>query len=939
MSLFDAAVDLNPHQIEAALFALHSPLSKGVMLADEVGLGKTIEAGIVLCQLWAERKRRLLVICPASLRSQWAAELSEKFNLPVVVVDAKTRRQALRNGRDPIQGAHVVIASFHFINSLRDEISLVPWDLVVIDEAHKLRNVYRPSNKVGKGIQQATAGRRKLLLTATPLQNSLLELYGLSTLIDDRIFGDLDSFRSQFTGAGSNLTALKQRVRTFATRTLRQDVTEYIRYTSRLAMTQPFTPSSDEQQLYEEVSERLQRDELYALPTRQRHLTTLILRKLLASSSDAIAATLRTLRKRVAAIADQPEALANSNLFGQLDLTDDLDDADVLLEEILGERSEGEDDFDDDEASGEHEADLIDLVRLRRELDDLDRLIELADSIKVDAKTPALLSAIEVGFERMAELGAQRKALIFTESRKTQEYLKNYLEANGHRGDVVAFNGSNNGPDAKSIYDRWVADARQSGRKLSSRSIDIRAALIEHFRDDASIMIATEAAAEGVNLQFCSFVVNYDLPWNPQRVEQRIGRCHRYGQLHDVVVVNFLNERNEADKRVLELLDQKFRLFSGVFGASDEILGSVDSGVDFEQRILAIYQRCRTPTEIEQAFDDLQQEMDEHIRARMETTRRQLFEHFDEDVHERLRLRLADTQARLDHFGRRLWAVTRYVLNDHATFDERVFSFTLNDSPIDAASAGAYHFFSAAAPKSVPGELYRVSHPLGEHVLDQAKETQCAAGLLTFDISGHANRVAVVEQLAGRSGVVTLEKMVVDSFEREDYLLFSAQLDDGSILPSETVDKMFSLSAEFNENEPPAVADIEHIVNEADRRAAATMASSLDMNNEHFRSARDQLEQWADDLVLSAERTLTDTKQQIKMLRREARMAPTLSEQHAVQEQLKRLERKQRKQRQEIFDVEDEVAERRDELIGALERRMSQTSSRETLFTVRFAVV
>ena len=196
MSLFDAAVDLNPHQIEAALFALHSPLSKGVMLADEVGLGKTIEAGIVLCQLWAERKRRLLVICPASLRSQWSAELSEKFNLPTLVVDAKIRKQSLRNGRDPLQGQHVVVASFHFIHSLRDEVSLIPWDVVVIDEAHKLRNVYRPSNKVGKGIQQATKDRRKLLLTATPLQNSLLELYGLSTLIDDQIFGDLDSFRS-----------------------------------------------------------------------------------------------------------------------------------------------------------------------------------------------------------------------------------------------------------------------------------------------------------------------------------------------------------------------------------------------------------------------------------------------------------------------------------------------------------------------------------------------------------------------------------------------------------------------------------------------------------------------------------------------------------------------------------------------------------------------
>ncbi len=122
----------------------------------------------------------------------------------------------------------------------------------------------------------------------------------------------------------------------------------------------------------------------------------------------------------------------------------------------------------------------------------------------------------------------------------------------------------------------------------------MKAALVEHFRDDAEILVATEAAAEGINLQFCSLVVNYDLPWNPQRIEQRIGRCHRYGQQHDVVVVNFINKNNEADQRVYQLLSEKFQLFDGIFGASDEVLGTIESGVDFERRIAEIYQTCRT---------------------------------------------------------------------------------------------------------------------------------------------------------------------------------------------------------------------------------------------------------------------------------------------------------------------------------------------------------
>jgi len=305
MALFDAAVDLNPHQIEAALFALQSHLSKGVILADEVGLGKTIEAGIVLCQFWAERKRRMLVICPASLRKQWALELQEKFNLPTQVLDAKAYREAQRNGRDPLNEKCVLIISLNYANALREELKSVAWDLVVIDEAHKLRNAYRPSNKVGQGIRWATEDCRKLLLTATPLQNSLLELYGLSTLIDERLFGDADSFRSQYASAGSDLEALRQRLSGFCKRTLRNQVTEYIRYTERHPITRPFSPSDNEHALYEAVSGFLQRTESYALPKRQRHLTALILRKLLASSSQAIAATLDTLRIRLEALRDE----------------------------------------------------------------------------------------------------------------------------------------------------------------------------------------------------------------------------------------------------------------------------------------------------------------------------------------------------------------------------------------------------------------------------------------------------------------------------------------------------------------------------------------------------------------------------------------------------------------------------------------------------------
>lgn len=935
MSLFDASVDLNPHQIEAALFALASPISKGVILADEVGLGKTIEAGIVLCQLWAERKRRLLVLCPASLRKQWAMELYEKFNLPAEVVDARVQREYAKRGEGtPLTHKKPLVMSFNYANRLRDELKMIPWDMVVIDEAHKLRNAYRPSNKIGRGIRWATEDCRKVLLTATPLQNSLLELYGLSTLIDEHLFGDVNAFRSQYVNAGGDLGMLRQRLTHFCKRTLRNQVTEYVQYTERKPITSPFTPTEEEQHLYVDVSAFLQREDSYAIPYRQRHLTILILHKLLASSSHAIAGTLERLRDRLIAVREgaQPALDFTENLVEEEEIEDD------ILDDILAE---------DDEPKNTNTDDTINLDKLNEEIHELDRLANWAKGIGVDTKTRSLVKALEIGFGRMEEMGAARKALIFTESRRTQDYLKQFLEANGYAGQVIAFNGTNSGPEAKAIYERWMETNRDSGRVTGSRPIDIRTALIEHFRDHVSIMVATEAAAEGVNLQFCSLVVNYDLPWNPQRIEQRIGRCHRYGQKHDVVVINFINKRNDADRRVFELLRDKFNLFDGVFGASDDVLGTVESGVDFEKRILAIYQECRTAGEIETAFQQLQAEMDEKIKTRIADTRKILFEHFDEDVHERLRLRLEDAKAQLDRVGKRFWTLTRFMLVDRARFDEDELAFDLESPPASAIPKGRYFLVSKSRPKledngsSNPHGyyLYRLSHPLGEHVLSEAKSLETPSTAICFDITSHPTRIAVVEALKGRSGHLTLTRLVIDTFEREAYLLFSGFDDAGKTVDQETFEKLFNCTASVEGPTEPPKTVLERLKAESERHIKATLNKSLEANSAHFKQAQERLEKWADDMVLSAEKSLKDTKEQIKALRREARQATTLEEQHEIQQRIRKMEKKQQRQRQDIFKAEDEIMEKRDALIEGLERRLAQKTETKTLFTIRWTVI
>src|SRR3989344_575270 len=459
-TLSNAQVDLNPHQIEAALFAFRSPLSKGAILADEVGLGKTIEAGLVLSQKWAERKRKILLILPSSLRKQWNAELQEKFFLPSIILETKSFNQYVKDGNlNPFdQEDVVVICSYHFARSKSSYIKQTKWDIVVIDEAHRLRNVYKNSNKIAREIKDALVDVPKILLTATPLQNSLLELYGLVSIIDDHVFGDLKSFKVNYARLSREqdvyegelgmveprqemFTDLRNRLKPVCIRTLRRQVLEYIKYTKRIPLTQNYIPTEQEITLYDGMSEYLQRTKLYALPFSQRQLMTLILRKLLASSSFAIASTLDKLVYKLEQLIVDTKAKLPVKDGDTAGIEQNFEN----FEEVSDEWIDSE---EDEEGEDEKEQKVLtqeDVVLMEQEKADLEKFRNLAQKIYTNSKGDALLTALKKGFEMTAELGAKKKAIIFTESTITQRYLaENLLGKNGYEGKIVLFNGSNN---------------------------------------------------------------------------------------------------------------------------------------------------------------------------------------------------------------------------------------------------------------------------------------------------------------------------------------------------------------------------------------------------------------------------------------------------------------------------------------------------------------
>lgn len=913
-SLLSSTVDINPHQIDAALFAFSSPLSKGVVLADEVGLGKTIEAGLVICQYWATGKRKIIIVCPASLRKQWEAELLDKFGIPSEILDTKNYNAYQREGKNPLSPKRAIICSYNFAARHKEHIMLHAFDLAVIDEAHKMRNVYRSSAKTSAEVRDALTGVRKLLLTATPFQNSLMELYGLTSIIDDRLFGSEKSFRKQY-GKGENLQELRQRIQKLYTRTLRKDVREYINYTHRLPLTQKFKATDEEQVLYQEISDFLRRKDIYSVPAAQRKLTTMIVRKILASSTYALVFTLEHIKERL-------ERILKNEKQERFDIDDLVDNDDWSLDEYeeLPEEEEGL--FDAEE---------IDIPRLKTEIATVAGFIEKAKNIKTESKSKALTKALEEAFKKLAEQGAERKALIFTESTKTQAFLKDYLESHGYADRIVLFNGKASEPQTNEIYKKWCLEHpdKVSGIKAADR----RAAAVDYFQHEADIMIATEAAAEGLNLQFCSLVINYDLPWNPQRIEQRIGRCHRYGQKYDVVVVNFLNMRNYADVRVFNLLSTKFKLFDDVFGASDEVLGQADT-LDIESRIWEIYQQCRSEEEINQAFELLQSEMQQQIDERMTEVRSQVLENFDINVQEHLRMTKDNTGTFLNRYEHIFWELTKYMLSKEAVFNDAQHTFVLR-MPVAGQRTGKYAMLKNT-DDAIP---YRLSSPLAQHVINSALSLSLSDNAeIIFDQQALSMNANLPDYLNGSEGYLVLASLGVSALSDEQYLLFNAFKIDGTPLSQEDCEKLF-LNGGSEVQSNTITDDIrQRLQGDVAQHSTAKLKEIDTRNLKFFQQEESRIYAWEHDVIDGIEDEITTLKKNILVAERDARNAQSVAEKLALEKKVDEMKRKRRRLRNDLEDREEEVSQQRKRMITELEQRLVKATETQNLFVIKFKV-
>ncbi|HEX7853475.1 MAG TPA: SNF2-related protein [Sphingobium sp.] len=921
-SLTSARVEMNPHQVDAALFALKAPYAKGVLLADEVGLGKTIEAGLVMSQKWAEQKQRILLVVPASLRKQWQQELFDKFSLRSHILEAKTYNDLRKAGKTrPFEmGGGILISSYEFAARKADEIRAVRWDLVVFDEAHRLRNVHRNNTAKGaKALKQATDGVFKILLTATPLQNSLMELFGIVSMIDDTHFGGENAFRAQYAGAATTPASqemLRERLTPICHRTLRRQVQEagHINFRQRNAVTFQFEPYDQETTLYEMLSEYLQDPGTIAYGGRTNALVVLQARKSLGSSTFAVARYLDTLLERL-----------RRKQAASPDMTDDFEDTFDEERETFNGDNGGNDDADD----------FVDPVQLANEIALVEAMRDLAQEIGVNAKGEKLIHNLPEVLDQIEAKGGRRKAVIFTESVRTQKYLSQLLTDNGYAGQIVLMNGSNNDDESRAIYNAWKERHAGTDRISGSKTADMKAAIVEAFRsDDKAILIATESGAEGINLQFCSLLINYDLPWNPQRVEQRIGRCHRYGQLVDVMVVNMLNMKNRAEARIHQLLEQKLHLFEGVFGSSDEVLGILTDGIDFEKEVLRIVQSCRSAEEADREFDELTSRIQDSIDTDLAAARAKVLENMDADVVAKLHRRNEALAQILPEFKQRLLMVAKAELPDAQFPTPDSESFGWGDKQWTTkwplADENDWQFF-------------RVNEGLGHDLIERAKDRAVGDGAeaVRFDPAAYAyaGQLGGVPALSGQSGWLRAFRAVMPTpgAEREEVIVI-AETDAGEMVKPQVCDKMMMAPAQSLGR---AADDIPHdrLVQLQEFEFGHFSERVKQENYKWLIDEEERLGRYARDMEIEIEAQIAALDVELKELQRQ-KISPHLGmeEKVTVMRDIRKKETARDELKMSQFDAKKQVSKDINDKLDAFSALLDEQPRLEEMFTLRWTV-
>lgn len=953
-------IDPNPHQIDAVVFALSRLSDGGCILADEVGLGKTIEAGLVIAQRLAEGVQRILLIAPKPLLGQWRQELFELFGL-----------ETKEGSQDPASfaGPGIFLAGREFAAGPKGQSALMesgPMDLVVVDEAHELfgglhrrfdrHGEYKPDAKEAKFAGRLFELLRAwdvpvLLLTATPIQNSLTELWSLVHYVDrtGTLLGQLPTFKELFCTDPTarriqegKETDLRQRLESVLKRTLRRQAQPFLEkpFVDRQARTFEYTLTPDERKLYDDVTTYLLQPKLAAFQGSQRRLLLIGFHRRMASSKEALAASLDKVIARLRSIANREEPSSHPG---------DLPDSDV--QDFFRDLEEDPADERQKLPEAEGRSTPLSAEAVEAELRRVEEFARRAREMKSDAKLEAFLQATRLVQEQATAGKISGRMVIFTESLNTQDYLRRALVERGLFRDeeITLFRGNNEGTRARAALARWRAETGQAKGKVNQASSDVaaRAALVHEFKTRTKVFISTEAGAKGLNLQFCETLVNYDLPWNPQRIEQRIGRCHRYGQKNAVTVLNFIAKDNEAERLTYEILSQKLNLFGTVLDATDQVLHAAEQtpaealvsalGPQLEAELRRIYERARTREEIVEEIRRLREQMSER-KEEFETTHRKtasvIESAFDDQVRQVFKGYREGLGPALAELDRDLEDVARAYLWALDVPHERTPDGRIDVSPHGGLPEGWTEGFSVAVGDHRELPSLHVGHPLIQAALAEARR----ASPLVRAVRIRAPEGEDFTALRGRRGRAILLWVRYDGHEVVDQLLPVIVMEGSDeALPKPVAKNLLHAPLSDVPAGPSPVDDedledaIAEVLLDAGREVDQIEAA------QHQRKA-EQLERYMDDQAYLLKRRLSNLQRRFEQTREKQYSAIGVEDRQSAETQLEKTESEL-----ELLETELDRLQRRDDALyqrlrsrGLQRRYVPPTPSR--LFDVQVEI-
>ncbi len=869
-------VDPNPHQIEAVTFALRRIPEGGCILADEVGLGKTIEAGLVIAQLLAEGKSRVLIIVPRPLLGQWQSELRELFGVEA---------QEAADANVEVAAPGVFIAGREYAGGERGFERLrqaPPFDLCLIDEAHEVfagihrrydkHGVYdedSPHARTAHRVKQLIGAAPVLLLTATPMQNSLDELWALVGYIDrtGTLLGDKPTFDQLFNNEGGvgaeQAGELQRRLKRVVQRTLRRQAMPYLErpFVGRVARLYSYRMSAAEKALYEDVTDYLLEPELFAFSGRARKMLLIGFHRRMASSNAALAASLTSVATRLRRL------LGN----GTANEAEDLDDLEEETEGLATAESAPAPEAAPTDGPSSPPLPRMDRAAVGAELERVEGFAHRAKALPADSKAESLVKVVKLVMDRAPD---RRKVLIFTESLTTQAYLSELLVQKTQltEQDITLFRGVNDSPRASAALRVWreEVEADMAQRLRPSPTVAVRLALVHEFRTRSTVMIATEAGAKGLNLQFCDTLVNYDLPWNPQRIEQRIGRCHRYGQQRDVTVFNFLAEDNEAQQLTFDILSSKLDLFGKVLDMSDVVLQTSrqDSsaaltsalGADFEAEVQRIWERARSQEDVVAELRQLRDTMEERRRELDRTHERtmglieQRLDASVRQVFERIQGELAPALKELDAELRNVLAA--YLDAEAVPWGEGeraghdVLHFGASTKLPKPFERGGTVVLGSNRGLAAGADQLHVGHPLIEAAVRSARG-QCA-GEFRVRFRLQPSAPGALRKHRGSRGRLALTRIRYDGFEPEERLRVTAVFEDAEVLrPAEAALELLRQPCEdVAEFAQPLGVTAAHLDEVVDEELFEEQGRIAELNQQGFEQAVNQLDQYLADRIL-----------------------------------------------------------------------------------------